>query len=95
MKFCQNVFKIYASYVVFYMVFSVELIRIGFLGVSLLHLKKTRSNKTFSLPEMVERAAKAMKNKKVETCCLFLIPAPYFKKLVTVFKGDKQQAAVI
>ncbi|MBI0020819.1 hypothetical protein H3S90_06930 [Bartonella sp. W8097] len=79
MKFCQNAFKIYASYVVFYMVFSVELIRIGFLGVSLLHLKKTRSNKAFSLPEMVKRAAKAMKNKKAETCCLFLIAAPYFK----------------
>ena len=82
------------------MEFSVELIRMGFLGVSLLHLKKNRSNKTFSLPEMVKRAAKAMKNKKVETCCLFLMRAPYFKKpyfekLVSVFMGDKQQAAVI
>ena len=80
--------------------FRHEIIRMGFLGVSLLHLKKTGSNKTFSLPEIVKRAAKAMKNKKAETCCLFLIPAPYFKKpyfekLVSVFMGDKQQAAVI
>lgn len=62
----------------FYMVFSDEIIRMGFLGGSLLHLKKTGSNKAFSLPEMVKRAAKAMKNKKVETCCLFLMRAPYF-----------------
>ena len=42
--------------------FRHEIIRMGFLGVSLLHLKKTGSNKVFSLPEMVKRAAKAMKN---------------------------------
>lgn len=41
MKFCQNAFKIYASYVVFYMVFSDEVIRMGFLDfLSLLHHKK-------------------------------------------------------
>ncbi len=96
-----NPFKVYAFNVFFsYGIFGMRLSAWAFLGGSLLHLKKTRSNKTFSLPKIVKRAAKATKNKKAETCCLFLIAAPYFKKpyfekLVSVFMGDKQQAAVI